>query len=263
MFTPVLPAGGLTGWRFLERTMDRQKDIFATSAAVARDTDYFQDRIGKVRTAEELVSDRRLLRVALGAIGLQEDIDSRALIRKVLESNTLDPGALANRLGDRRYARLSEAFGFGNFATPRTVLSDFGAEIVARYRDQQFEVSVGDQDQTLRLALNARRELAELAAVPSSDATKWFTILGTPPLRSVLEGALGLPESFRQLDIDRQFAEIRDIASTRLGVSAVADFADKAVLDRTLERFILRQSASEFAARASGSIALDLLRGIR
>ncbi|ESW59285.1 MAG: hypothetical protein Q27BPR15_18375, partial [Rhodobacter sp. CACIA14H1] len=98
MFTPVLPAFGTQGWTFLKRTEAAQQATFARQPEIRRDEAYFRDRIGAVRTAEALVSDRRLLRITLEAFGLEQDVDARAFIRKVLEGGTKQADALANRL---------------------------------------------------------------------------------------------------------------------------------------------------------------------
>ena len=71
MFQPIVPTGGLAGWRFLQRTYDTQFEAFSKSVSLQRDTDYFKENIAEATTAEALVSDRRLLTVALGAFGLQ------------------------------------------------------------------------------------------------------------------------------------------------------------------------------------------------
>jgi hypothetical protein len=61
------------------------------------------------------VGDRRLLEVALGAFGLDDDIRNRFFIRKVLEEGTTSPSRrFANRLSDKRYLALAETFGFGD-----------------------------------------------------------------------------------------------------------------------------------------------------
>ena len=102
MFQPLVPTGGLAGWRFLQRTYDTQFEAFNQSVSLQRDTDYFRENIGQVTTAEALVSDRRLLSVALGAFGLQDDVDNRYFIRKVLEEGSVNEDALAVRFADRR-----------------------------------------------------------------------------------------------------------------------------------------------------------------
>ena len=113
MFQPVIPIGGLGGWRFLQQTYDNQFKAFTQSTQLQRGSDYFRENIGKVETAEDLVGDRRLLTVALGAFGLQDDINSQFFIRKILEEGTANEDALANRFSDPRYKEMSQAFGFG------------------------------------------------------------------------------------------------------------------------------------------------------
>jgi hypothetical protein len=69
-FQPLIPLAGYSGWAFLNRTMDSQKSAFNESNEIKRDTEYFKENIGSVESAEDLMSDRRLLSVALGAFGL-------------------------------------------------------------------------------------------------------------------------------------------------------------------------------------------------
>ena len=71
-------------------------------------------------SAADLVADRRLLKVALGAFGLEGEIDKKAFVRKILEEGTADPASLANRLTDKSYYKLAEAFGFGDLGGART-----------------------------------------------------------------------------------------------------------------------------------------------
>lgn len=262
-FQPVIPQPGLAGWRFLQRTFDSQAKAFENSPSLARDTAYFEARIGSINTAEELVQDRRLLRVALGAFGLQQDIDSRFFIRKVLEDGVLDQGSLANRLGDDRYRELSRTFGFGDFPVPSTKLSDFGKRITTLYRRQQFELAVGQQNESMRLALNTTRDLPELVASGENETTKWFRIMGRPPLRAVFETALGLPRSFGSLDLEQQLGVFRERSRSQLGITSLSDLADPGQLDKLLQRYLLRAESAEQARFGSASIALGLLLNIR
>lgn len=258
-FQPVIAGSGLAAWTLLNRTLDTQSSVFAASPEISRDTDYFEATIGSIDTAEDLVSDRRLLRVALGAFGLQDDINNLYFIRRVLEEGSLNEDALANKLTDSRYKDLAQAFGFGDFDTPRSRISDFGPKITDKFRRQQFEVAVGEQDDSLRLAMNAERSLPELAESSSSNRTKWLRIMGNPPLRSVMEGALGMPESFSQLDLDRQVDLFMERATRQLGSDDVARFSDPEMVEKLVQRFLLRNQVEEFRAANSASGALSIL----
>jgi hypothetical protein len=252
---------GLGGWAFLNATRDSQTDAFEQSPRIARDTAYFEAKIGEITSAEDLVSDRRLLRIALGAFGLQDDLDNRFLIRRILEGGVTQDDALANKLADERYKSLSETFGFGDGGSPATVRPGFGAEITARYRQVSFEIAVGNQDDSLRLALNAERELAEIAAERSdSENALWFRIMGTPPLRKVFEVALGLPQSFAQLDLDRQLEVFKSRSENQLGIAQLGDLADSEILGGLVERYLLRDQVAGMQAQSSNAIALSLLQ---
>lgn len=262
-FAPVIPQSGLAGWRFLQRTFDNQVKVFEKNPQLLRDTRHFETKINQITSAEELVSDRQLLRVALGAFGLQDDINNRFFIRKVLEGGVLKQDSLANRLGDDRYRDLSNTFGFGDLAVPSTKLSDFGEKITARFKRQQFELSVGETNESMRLALNATREIPDIAAASETDRTKWFRIMGRPPLRQVFETALGLPKSFGSLELDRQLDVFQDRAKRQLGISSFSDLSDPAVQDKLVQRYLLRANTVETSGTSSSSVALGLLMAMR
>ncbi|MEL6197451.1 MAG: DUF1217 domain-containing protein, partial [Pseudomonadota bacterium] len=182
-FAPAIAAGGVLGLALLDRSYDRQFATFSESPVIERAIADFEERAAAVLTAEELVGDTRLLSVALGAFGLEDELPKRALIRRVLEEGTLDPDSLANRLVDPAWRQLSETLGFDTGG--RLALPSVRADITEAYRVRQFERAVGDQDVDLRLALNFRREIVSVAAIEDSD-TAWFRVIGSTPLRTVV-----------------------------------------------------------------------------
>jgi hypothetical protein len=262
-FTPTIPMGGLAGWRFLERTAEAQRAAFDRGPQLARDVAYFQEKIGTVTSPEALVQDRRLLKVALGAFGLDGEIDKRAFVRKVLEGGTDDPRSFANRMTDPAWKKLAQAFGFGNAGGPRVARSGFAAEITDAYRIRQFEVAVGGVDDSMRLALNFRREIAELAraAQPGDGGRGWLAVVGSRPLRAVFEGAFGLPRQFVNVDLDRQVEIFRDRARGVVGDGSLAAFRDPAAVDRIVTRFLARAQLEAGLASTVTSPALTLLQG--
>ncbi|MFD3191737.1 DUF1217 domain-containing protein [Sedimentitalea sp. HM32M-2] len=260
-FQPIVPSTGLVGWRFLQRTYDAQFEAFNASAKLQRDTEYFDEKIGDIRTAEDLVKDRRLLSVALGAFGLQDDINNRFFIQKILEDGTNNDDALANKLTDDRYQKLSKAFGFGPGETRTTMNTEKMAEVRDLYRTQSFEVSVGEQDETMRIALYAQRELQALANETSSEKAKWFSLMGLPPLRAMFETALGLPKAFGQIDIDQQYEIFRGKTQAVSGNNTVSQFTDPDLIAEFTNRYLVRsQIAGMNAGNSSASNALTLLQ---
>ena len=262
-FQPVVPLGGYTGWTFLQRTLPAQQDAFAKSAPVARATEAFRERIGSVQTAADLVADRQLLAVALGAFGLDEDINNRFFIETILAQGTKDSDALANRLADKRYAEFSAAFGFGDRDVPRTALRSFPDEIVARYESQQFARAVGAQNNDMRLALNISDGLTQVLSKTSTNNGRWFAIMGNPPLRQVFEKALGLPADIISVDLDQQRAIFQERAQRVFGTDDVASLAEPDRQDDIRRLFLVRSEAAAFGGFSSGQMALTLLQAAR
>jgi hypothetical protein len=258
-FTPVIPFTGYTGWTFLQRTQTAQRTAFEADPVAKRDEAYFREKIGSIKTAEALVSDRRLLRVALGAFGLDGDINNKAFIKKVLAEGTLRVGTLANKLADKQYQAMSAAFGF-DLSVPRTQVSTFADKIMTAYKARQFETAVGDQNNDMRLAMNARRELATLATKSSGQDTKWLTVIGNTPLRQVFETALGLPSTFVALDVDKQVGILRARSERILGKGEVAQFSDPQQIEKLLRQFLVRADLTGGGLAAGGSSALQLLQ---
>jgi len=261
MFQPVVPFGGFAGWSFLNRTIDNQKDAYAKSPEVAREVKYFEENIGKINSAEDLVSDRTLLKVALGAFGLGDDINNKFFIRKVLEDGTLANDALANKLSDKRYLKLSQAFGFGDFPVPSTILSDFGPKITTAYKERQFEAAIGNQNENFRLALGIDRDLTEIAGKDLQEDTMWFTVMGNPPLRKVFETAFNLPQAFGSLDLDKQLEAFKTKAQSAFGDSGIKQFATAEKQEELTRLFLLRADLQAQNVNTSGShTALALLQ---
>ncbi|MEM8755374.1 MAG: DUF1217 domain-containing protein, partial [Pseudomonadota bacterium] len=259
-FQPLLPSTGIVGFQLLSRTEETQRAVFERQPALSREVDYFVRNIGSVTSAEELASDRRLLRVALGAFGLDEDLDKRAFIQRMLAEGVEDSESFANQFVDPRYGRLSEAFGFGSTLGPQVARPGFAQEIAAAYSERQFEIAVGDQDESLRLALNFRREIQTYANASDPSGTAWLSVLGDRPVRAVFEGAFGLPSAFGQLDVDRQAEEMREASQRFFGSDSLAAFQDPAVVEQAINRFLARRAAEAGPTAATpGFAALTLL----
>ncbi len=261
-FQPIVPFGGMAGWAFLQRTRAAQAAAHEAAPAISRDTAYFAEKIGSIDSAADLVGDYRLLKVALGAFGLDDDLPNKAFIRQVLEGGSIAPDSLANRMVDKRYLAMTEAFGF-DLGTPRTRLSDFADEILSSYRGRQFEIAVGEQNPDMRLAMTLPRDLGTIVESDNTADGRWFAVMGNEPLRKVFETALGLPSSLAILDIDRQLGVFRERAAAVFGSGEVSQFADPDRLEDLNRLFLMRaQIADGGASMSPGAVALTLLQSI-
>lgn len=259
-FTPAIPTGGLAGWNFLQSSLDKQTEIFNRSPDIQRDVDYFRENIGSLTTLDEFMSDRRLLKVALGAFGLGEEINKGAFVRKILEEGTTDSSAFAVRLNNPDYLDLAETFSVsdGNLSINSTTAE----QIIADYQKESFEVELGNVDNSMRLALNFRTEIAELANAGLSENAGWFRAMGSVPLRTVLEGAFNLPTSFSQLDVDRQKEILSDKANQLLGGKTVDIFSNPEVVESAIRRFLVTEQINQGPSTTTpGFAALSILGG--
>lgn len=259
-FSPVIPQSGLLGWTFLSRTLEAQKDNFMKSGAPNREAEAFRERISSVKTADDLVGDRELLSVALTAFGLEDDLNNTFLVKKVLSDGSFSEDALANRFSDKRYLKLTKAFGFVDFDVPRTQLSDFSEEIISKYIDQKFERAVGDQDESLRLALSLDQSIGEIVNKEATEATKWFSVLGNPPLKSIFDTAFFLPPAFSNLSLDRQVNFLKSEVLSKFDGESIDIFQEQSSVDRLRTKFLLASQLNNQTVQTGASTALSLLR---
>lgn len=260
-FPPAVPFTGLAGLRFIDRTYDRQLNVFSSSPDIQRNVDYFLENAGAVRSVDDLMGDRRLLTVVLGAFGLDEDIGKGAFIRKVLDEGTVDSRSFANRLAEPAYRNMSKVLGFGDVggylfqeSTRQRIADDYLA--------RQFELGVGEQDLDLRLAMNFRREATRIIDEGGTDRTMWLKLLGSQPLRTVVQSALTLPSSFALIDLDKQIEEITDRATGILDGDGPSAFANADVMDRFVDRFLLNSQLESglVSGDTRGFTALTMLQ---
>ncbi|GAB1361063.1 hypothetical protein MASR1M32_02990 [Rhodobacter sp.] len=107
------------------------------------------------------------------------------------------------------------------------------------------------------------REIAVLAARSESEDAKWYTILGSAPLREAFQTALGLPSSFASIDLDTQLSMIKAKARSMFGSDTVSQFAEAAKMDKLVRTYILRaESGAVTSGSSPGSVALQLLSSL-
>jgi hypothetical protein len=261
-YQPILPFEGLSGWSFLNRTKDRQVAMFNRTAEMRRDVEYFMQNIGNADTAEKLVEDKRLLKVVMGAFGLGDEVDKKALMLKIIAGGTDEQLSPANKMADPRFKEMTAALGYGNASGAQVDEDGFARKIVEMYRAQAFEIAVGEVDPNMRLAMNFDRMMQSLTSQNLSDKGFAFRVLGDKALRDVFEGALGLPKEFAKLDLDRQ-AEVIDFRVRKmLGEGGFKEFATQEGRDTFLRGFFIRaQLESGPSMLTPGVGALTILQG--
>jgi len=260
-FQPLVPLSGVAGLQFIERTQEAQQAAFNNSPLISREIEYFKENIHKAATAEDLTNDYLLRKVALGAFGLDEDLSKKYFINKILDEGTEDESAFANRLVDTRYRDMAETFGYGNLLGANVLQSDFADKIVQAYQTRQFEQAVGDVDNSIRLAMNFKREIGASAADGIAQDTAWYQIMGNTPLRTVFESAFGLPTSIGALDVERQLELFKEKSRALFGSDSLTIFQEQDQVDKLLNDFMVRQQLDSGPTSSTpGFSALSLLQ---
>jgi hypothetical protein len=118
-YNPIIPASGVAGFNYLKRTRSEQQALFQASPEIKRDLAAFTSQIQSIHTSDALLDNYQLFKVALGAFGLDDDINNRGFMKAVLDSNPEDPASFVNRLADKRYLEFARAFNFAGSNGPQ------------------------------------------------------------------------------------------------------------------------------------------------
>ena len=102
-------------YKLITRDMERSIDQVEKQPMVDRETKYYLDNIGKVKTIEEFVGNNRLFRYAMKAHGLEDMTYAKAFVVKALKEGVDNPDSFANKLTDKRYAEFVTSYNFAKY----------------------------------------------------------------------------------------------------------------------------------------------------
>lgn len=258
VFQPVIPLSGFGGWNFLQSTYDAQLQTYSNSPQIKNDVDYFTEKFAEPMAVEDFLSDPRLRRISMTAFGLAGEEWKTGYVRTVLDEVQDPASTFLARLNNPQYTRFAEAMRpvDGEILLTLPNLQD----ITARYAAESFELAVGEQDNAMRLSLNYQDEINQLVADGASDQTVLYRLLGSVPVRTVLESALGLPTEMRQLDLDQQARVLDEKLKSQFGLSSVQDLKDPETVDRMVSRYMALDGLNQnTAATGPAATALALL----
>ncbi|WP_227268461.1 DUF1217 domain-containing protein [Roseobacter weihaiensis] len=214
---------------------------------------------GPLDTPEDVMGADDLRDATLDLFGFSQTVAARGLMERVLNSDPQSSTSLVNSLSDSRQRDLFDLFTFKETDTKRTYPAGFVEQVTQNYLDRQFEIQVGESDPTMRIALSLERELNQVINAGTNNDASWFSIMASPPLRQVFEGAFGLPSSFGSIDIDQQLSVMKDRSESFFGTSEVTDYADPDRLDELRQRYLLTSTTQALGTPSSANIASIIL----
>ncbi|MDF3414837.1 DUF1217 domain-containing protein [Sulfitobacter sp. M57] len=243
--------GSQAALRLIDATRDQQLESMRNEAANKRSEAAFRERIGSITTPKELVADFEVYSFVMKAFDLEDQIFGKGMIRKVLESDPVEPSSLLNRLTDTRFRELHLALGFTTESGPQVpdfTNPAFLDEISDRFYNRQFINTNDEQNSTVGTVLEFRET--------GGDISSWFEVLGNKKLTNFFQVALGLPTQMSGLDVDRQaemFKEKFDLA----------DLVDPAERERLITRYVAISDVLNPQGFSSESAAVNILQNSR
>lgn len=242
--------------RFLEGT-----ELTTVKETASEAASYYQENIQAVETVDDLLSDRGIIDVVIGAFGLDETV-SDDFLKQIFDSDLSDPKSFVNQQSSNKWAELLASFNFdseGNLTreTLGTVQQRGETlETVNLYMRQTLEENEGESSEAVRLALYFER-----TAPTITDA---YGIIADEALTEVFRTIFGYTDDFSNMDVDAQ----AKVINSQLELS---DLQDPKKLQRLIERYTAMYdtenanydtTAVSILSGGSGSISADLLFSI-
>jgi Protein of unknown function (DUF1217) len=249
---PIIPVSGYGGWKYLQATYDRQLARHADAPDVKADRAYVESRLAQPLALKDFLQDGRLMRVAMTAFDLKGEEWKRGFVRKVLTEAATPGSTFLARLNNPKYTAFASAF------APRgetiRLTPEAATAVGQKFERATFTLAVGEVNPSMRLALNYQAEIGAVIGTGSAETAILYRMLGNVPVRTVLESALGLPESVRGLPVEKQAALFREKLGSVIGVTALDDLASPEYSEKIIRRFHAVQAAGNGGA-GLGSLA--------
>lgn len=132
----------------------------------------FKSLMKVVSNVDDLISDNKIMKLALTAVGLENEGDTARKIKKVLTSDLNDPKSYVYTLKDDRYVQLAKAFNFnadGSAGIP--MLAQAESEILNTAKSYVIEKSrFATEDEKTKATAEAKYYSTEITKVKSLDS---------------------------------------------------------------------------------------------
>ncbi|MBX3531285.1 MAG: DUF1217 domain-containing protein [Rhizobiaceae bacterium] len=255
-------------YQLLARDIDRSLATVSKQPAVARETAYFNENIGNVKTVEEFVGDSRLFNYAMKAHGLSDMAYAKAFMIKMLNEGVSEPTAFANKLTDKRYAEFVKTFNFAARGEEAVNFSPARDGTAAKYQIEAFNNGVDPLNETLQAQVKYFKE--NIVKVTSVDefmaATDLYGIamkaygLGdriedTAFMRQILEEGVSDPDSLANRQTDAKYAEFASVFNFAERGAGTTTY--RPAVEGTTESY-MRQTLEENAGQQNDGVRLAL-----
>ncbi|MDH7786856.1 hypothetical protein QBD01_002883 [Ochrobactrum sp. 19YEA23] len=234
----------MTSYRLIASDMTRSLQRVSKEPVVSRETAYFQENIGNVKSIDDFMSDTRLYNYAMKAFGLEDMAYAKAFVRKILTEGVTSDDAMANKLTDKRYKEFATVFDFAGKGAEATQSTDVQQGVVDKYLRQTLETEAGGQNEGVRLALYFERK--------ASNITNAYEILGDKALLTTVQTIFNWPATMSNADVDKQ----AKMLEAKIDFSKMSD---PDYVSKLISRFTAMYEMNNPTASSPASIASLLL----
>ncbi|WP_057466007.1 DUF1217 domain-containing protein [Pseudovibrio sp. POLY-S9] len=210
-------------YTMLTRSMDQTLERTANNPMVKRETEYYEENIRNIKSIEDFLKDDRIYNYAMKAMGLEDMIYAKGMMKKVLKEGISNPNSFSNQLVDTRFKDFAETFDFAGYGGAATSFEKTQKEITEKYIQQTLESDEGVDNNGVRLALYFERKAPEINSA--------YDILADRALYEVVKTVVGIPDSMVGTDVDRQAAYLDEKLK-------VEDLKEPDKLAKFMEKFI-------------------------
>ncbi|PYB77253.1 DUF1217 domain-containing protein [Rhizobium wuzhouense] len=243
--------------RFLEGNQ-----LKAAKEAAGKEAAYYQDKIQGVETVQDLLADRRIIDVVLGAYGFDPKKVTDDFLKKAFASDLSDRKSFVNQQADKKWAELVGSFNFdGDGKLTRKTLGTVQQrgetlETINLFMRQTLEENEGQSSEAVRLALYFQRTAPTI--------TSAYDIVADTALAEVFRTTFGFSEDFTKMKVESQAKVIKSKLD-------LADLQDPKKLQRLIERYTamydsanakIDSPAVSILSGGNGTISGDLLLSI-
>ena len=234
----------LTDYLQVSNNLAKWQKVTQASTSVKQQTQYFQDNIGKVTSASQLINNPRLFNYALTAYGLGDQTKNKALFQKILQQGSATRATLAYQLNNPNILAFAQAFDFAGKGSTVTQATGFASNIVSKYTEQQLETNQGQTNPGVQLALYFQRNAPNITSI--------LGILADKNILTVVQTALGISPLTAAEPIDQQVSQLT-------GKVNLADFKDPKKLQSFISRFAALYDYNNGGASGSASASSNVL----
>ncbi len=229
--------------RLAEKNRTREVAATAKQPETLRDITAFRTAVGRATTAAQALDNPSVIKVLLVANGLSDQLPYAALAKKVLLSDPADPKSLVNRLADRRWSAVVDAFQFAKKGIAPLKDPKVQATLTDGYAEVAWRRGLEANTPGLADALDVRERAAKF--------TTALQVLGDPVLRRVVTTALGIPQEIAFQELPAQERAI----TQRLDLKRLQE---PKFVDGLVQRYLLEKQRNTSPSKQSDLNSLSV-----